>query len=83
MRLSRPCYDKIWRCPGWNGGGPKSAKHTRCEAGRIQVTWSAPAWQWRFFRCDRCDVIVWPYITRYLSVPWWWHTIRWAWKNSR
>lgn len=36
-RLSRPCYDKAHRCPGWAGGGGRSAKQSRCDGGRIQV----------------------------------------------
>ena len=36
-RLSRPCYDKAHRCPGWAGGGMKYAKTTRCADGRIEV----------------------------------------------
>lgn len=78
MRLSRGCYDKFHRCPGWNGGGPHFAKRTRCqEVGYIQ-TYDRRAWKWRFARCNQCDVIVWPYVTRYLSIPWWlWRFERW------
>lgn len=71
MRLSRGCYDKFHRCPGWNGGGPKWPKGpTRCDSGRIQVDYSARWWRFRFWRCNECDVVVWPYATRCLSVPW-------------
>lgn len=36
-RLSRPCYDKAHRCPGWAGGGMKSAKVTRCKGGYVRT----------------------------------------------
>lgn len=38
MRLSRPCYDKPHRCPGWAGGGWKSGndKHP-CNSGSIRT----------------------------------------------
>lgn len=37
MRLSRPCYDKPHRCPGWAGGGWKSAKRDRCDGGYVDT----------------------------------------------
>lgn len=38
IRLSRTCYDKAHRCPGWAGGGMKYAKGgSRCDNGRIYV----------------------------------------------
>lgn len=30
IRISRPCYDKPHRCPGWAGGGCLGAKEDRC-----------------------------------------------------
>lgn len=70
-RLSRPCYDKPWRCPGWAGGGMRYARRDRCNDGRM-TGWDGeqrcPAW--RFHRCTTCDVITWPYVTRWLD--WWW-----------
>lgn len=38
MRLSRPCYDKAHRCPGWAGGGWKSARRDRCPGGYVTTT---------------------------------------------
>ena len=35
MRFSRPCYDKPHRCPGWAGGGTRSARVDRCENGSV------------------------------------------------
>ncbi len=35
MRISRGCYDKYHRCPGWAGGGNKYAKVDRCNNGRL------------------------------------------------
>jgi hypothetical protein len=43
FRLSRPCYDKPHRCPGWAGGGNRfpsekgEAKYGRCENGSIRT----------------------------------------------
>jgi hypothetical protein len=67
MRLSRPCYDKFHRCPGWIGGGPRYARRTRCDNGHIQVRYDARLWKWRFWPCNRCDVVVWPYAIRWFS----------------
>ena len=38
-RISRPCYDKPHRCPGWAGGGAKYPKgyESRCDNGSIHV----------------------------------------------
>ncbi len=67
MRLSRPCYDKPWRCPGWAGGGMRYAKRDRCEDGRMHG-WDGQRWpHLRFHRCDTCDVITIPYALRWLS----------------
>lgn len=78
-RLSRSCYDKFHRCPGWNGGGPHFAKKNRCDEGRI--SFDKKMWKWRFHGCDKCNVIVWPYVTRYLSIPWLiWKLRRKEWK---
>lgn len=77
MRLSRGCYDKFHRCPGWVGGGPRYPRGgSRCPAGHIQVDYEAALWRFRFWPCDSCDVLVWPYATRWLSVPYWWQAIR-------
>lgn len=34
-KLSRPCYDKPHRCPGWAGGAFKYAKVDHCPDGYI------------------------------------------------
>lgn len=67
MRISRPCYDKMHRCPGWIGGGDLYAKTKRCDYGRIKVDYEAKFWKWRTHRCDKCDVLVLPYMVRYLD----------------
>lgn len=65
MRLSRPCYDKPHRCPGWAGGGWKSSndKHpcdngsirTRVPKGDLTPFWDELRYpgtdKWRFGRC--------------------------------
>jgi hypothetical protein len=55
MRISRPCYDKPHRCPGWIGGGDKLAKVKRCDGGRINV-YGSKLWRWKFGKCNTCDV---------------------------
>lgn len=70
IRLSRGCYDKFHRCPGRAGGGSKYAKVQRCADGRIQVGYDDKWWAWKFWPCDECNVVVWPYHLRKLS-PWW------------
>lgn len=72
MRISRPCYDKFHRCPGWIGGGPRYPRgKSRCDGGRIQVDYNAPLWRFRTWPCNTCNVVVLPYATRWLSAPWW------------
>lgn len=66
MRVSRPCYNKFHRCPGWSGGGIHSAKVYRCQGG--YVTW--PTGKLRLFkiaRCNKCDVVVLPFNIRYVD----------------
>ena len=70
MRISRPCYDKMRRCPGWIGGGLRWAKVDRCDNGAIQIDYEARWWKWRTWPCNRCDVVVLPYVSRYLDPTW-------------
>ena len=86
MRLSRPCYDKPHRCPGWAGGGPKVAKAYLCNNGSIRTRvpmtdcpgeFEYPASRpFRFGHCTKCDTVTWPWITRKLSIFWWAYEIR-------
>lgn len=71
MRLSRPCYNKPHRCPGWAGGGELYAKVQRCEGGRLNGLHEKRLWRWRFNRCGSCDVVVLPYAVRLLDWRWW------------
>jgi len=83
VRLSRPCYDKPHRCPGWAGGGDRYAKIQRCEGGHLNDLYEKRLWRLRFNRCDTCDVLVLPYAIQYFG-PWWWrYTIRKAARNIR
>lgn len=64
MRISRPCYDKYRRCPGWAGGGMRYAKTERCNNGIVN-TYTPNGdrrilWRWRCHRCDTCGVLVLP-----------------------
>ena len=67
MRLSRPCYDKYQRCPGWAGGGLMHAKKHLCEDGSLQMNWDKKFWKYKFHSCNKCDVLVFPYIVRYID----------------
>jgi hypothetical protein len=71
-RLSRHCYDKPHRCPGWAGGGARHAKVNRCpDGGYIALHYATRAWKWRFHRCNKCDVLCWPIVVRELDWRWW------------
>lgn len=77
MRISRPCYDKPHRCPGWTGGGERYARVNRCPAGgRIPIDYERRGWQLRFHRCPDCRVIVLPWLVCWTSPSWWRRTIR-------
>jgi hypothetical protein len=79
VRLSRHCYDKPHRCPGWAGGGWTWAKVRRCDAGRIDIDHTSH-WtrNWRFHRCDTCGVVCWPIVLQQLDPTYWlhWHFYR-------
>ena len=72
FRISRPCYDKYWRCPGWAGGGTRHAKRGRCDSGSLSrvITFDA-WWRWRAHQCPTCGVIVLPYMVRWLDWRFW------------
>lgn len=71
VRVSRPCYDKMHRCPGWAGGGLLYAKVNRCPGiGYVAVDYDAKWWRFRTHRCDRCDVLVLPHAIRWLDWRW-------------
>ena len=72
MRISRPCYDKYHRCPGWNGGGTRSARTQRCDGGYLGAAYERRAWKWRLYRCPKCGVRVLPWMIRYLDWRYWW-----------
>jgi len=84
-RLSRGCYDKFHRCPGWAGGGPKYAKTHRCNNGKVQVDYEDKLWTLKFHRCNFCNVLVLPYFTRWLSLWFWAYEISfwWRYRNDR
>jgi len=83
VRLSRPCYDKMHRCPGWAGGGLRSAKVDHCDDGRLVggregTLYEGMFWRLRFNRCDTCDVLVLPYVVRYVDPRWLIWQLRWG-----
>ncbi|MFD3463825.1 hypothetical protein ACFWVM_29265 [Nocardia fluminea] len=83
-KISRPCYDKSWRCPGWNGGGMRYARVKHCAGGRI--TWGMsldelerllvaeysryPKWN-ALGQCTECDVRVLPWWVRRFDPTYW------------
>lgn len=93
LRVSRPCYDKYHRCPGWAGPGLRFNKPGRdwCEGGSLAPfggayykedgTMRGKHWQlWRVNRCPKCGVYVLPYHVRWLD--WRWLRFWLAWKVS-
>lgn len=75
MRISRMCYDKAHRCPGWAGGGPHYPRgESRCDGGHINFytpEWERKRFLWiRLLGCDKCDVRVLPRWTRWLDPGW-------------
>lgn len=93
MRLSRHCYDKPHRCPGWAGAGMLYAKVQRCDNGHLDTgdDWWSWREQWRFHHCDTCDVVALPLVVRWLDWRWWtwwlrsrvWWKVRDWWKDMR
>jgi hypothetical protein len=73
IRISRPCYDKMHRCPGWAGGGTHFAKKDRCDGGSLAATnlYDKRAWKWRVNRCPKCGIYILPYVIRLLDTGWW------------
>jgi hypothetical protein len=73
VRISRPCYDKYWRCPGWAGGGTRYAEVVRCDGGSLTTVIDHESrWRiWRTYRCPQCGVYVLPYVIRYADPRWW------------
>lgn len=70
FRLSRPCYDKPWRCPGWAGGGLKYAKIDRCDNGQIEFWYHAHNLKlshFKFGHCNTCHVITFPFVIRHID----------------
>jgi hypothetical protein len=70
LNVSRPCYDKFHRCPGWNGGGNRYAKVQLCQKGYLSGHYEKAHWKWRFAQCPECRVYVWPWVTRYVDPTW-------------
>jgi hypothetical protein len=70
VRISRACYDKPRRCPGWAGGGLHYAKVDRCDDGYLRG-WDEPGRARWPTRCPKCKVWVLPYATRWMDPSWW------------
>ena len=65
-RISRPCYDKCARCPGWAGGGTGYAKVTHCESTSLGYDNIH-----KLRVCHKCGTLVLPYWVRKLDPTWW------------
>lgn len=80
--ISRPCYDKPRRCPGWAGGGWKSAKNNMCHSTDVQSGYLnhnyEGHWKWKTHKCPNCGVMVLPYVIRWTSMRTWWYSFRYA-----
>jgi hypothetical protein len=80
VRISRPSYDKPWRCPGASGGGWSTPRVQRCDGGSLAKTraYSGRFSTFRFARCPKCGVIVLPYGVRWIDPGnLAWHIRRW------
>ena len=73
MRVSRPCYDKYWRCPGWAGPGLRYAKRERCDSGSLArvINYGSRWWKLKIHRCPKCGLWILPYFTQWLSAVFW------------
>lgn len=74
VRISRPCYDKWRRCPGWAGGGDKYAKEDRCDNGMLtgeHHEWTRWCWWVHIHHCPKCGVFVLPAAVRYIDPTNW------------
>lgn len=82
-RLSRPCYDKPYRCPGWAGPGLRYPKVVTCGDGLLDTDQERRTWQWRFYRCESCGIVTLPQVVRYLDVENLREVAGWKWRRWR
>jgi hypothetical protein len=82
-RVSRPCYDKMHRCPGWAGGGLSYARDKRCDSGRLTIDYASRLWRWRLHRCPTCNVTVLPHAVRWVDPSWLTFWLRARWEEFR
>jgi len=92
VRISRPCYDKYWRCPGWAGGGGRFARVKRCESGSLGpvIDYGSRWWTWKIHQCPTCGVYVLPYHFQAIDPTAWPYALRrlgwrirdwWEWRH--
>ena len=71
IRISRPCYDKPHRCPGWAGGGLRYARTRHCDGGTILRAYEPGRWwPWLPHRCGTCGMFVLPSHVRWVDPVW-------------
>lgn len=87
MRFQRHCYNKMWRCPGWAGGGWSTNRFGRdkCDGGSFARKYMSPGWRWytnwQFHRCDTCGTVAIPHVTRWLDPTWYRWGVNWDFKQ--
>jgi hypothetical protein len=95
FRISRPCWDKPHRCPGWAGGGNRFAKVQTCDNGRISTkprmikiadfepfeTDHPGSNPWRMGKCNTCNVITIPWALRHVDPRYWKMSAYLAWRR--
>lgn len=83
-RISRPCYDKMHRCPGWAGGGTRYARQQICFGGHLgDGIYYRKTWWLRLNRCKDCRLLVLPFAVRYVDWRFWQDSIVVRWWNVR
>lgn len=77
MRISRPCYDKFWRCPGWAGAGWTFPQRDTCAngSGAEVINWDRLPY-WQMWRCPDCGMRVLPAVIRNIDPSHWWFMMK-------
>lgn len=84
MRISRPCYNKPHRCPGWAGGGMRYAKVDRCVNGYLPDEMCQQKFRrLKMHQCEACGVFVLPLAIQYVDPLWWHYKLFRVWSEIR
>ena len=71
IRVSRPCYNKWRRCPGWAGPGWKTRKVPYCDNGFFPLEQVGDWWKWKPWTCQVCRTWVLPVNVEKLDPSFW------------